>query len=596
MRFIIAIGVFVVAAIFLGIGVTQKLFFSGPEMITLSAEVEPNAAYVVIDGKTLTLHGTTPYVTVSGASKGNFVGYGRTSDVKAWIGKDKYEALGYSTNQSKFVLAAGKPLAQDPENPALTELPEQTITSPAGSDLWLGEASAQKAATVPTEVDKSMSVIIASDGTANAPGNVTISWPLPSAVPFATGFIVIGGVLALAGLILYLWALRHDRNSQGPRRRGSGPKPPKPRSLSMPTPKSLVSAAAKGRRGLPRGSSFIALGLAGALAIGLSSCSPFQAPQAPAADSTPSATPTPGIEGEPPAVTERQLGVILEKIANVVSSADSTLDATLSATRLIGPAQEIRAANYAIRKADGGVAALPALASSPITFVMPQATNAWPRQVIAVVQNEKDPSVPTMGLMMIQNSPRDNYHVEYLVTLEPNASVPTVAPANVGSALVMPDSKLLLISPDQLSAAYGSVLMQGEASPYYGLFDLTADSLVTQVGKAYKDQKVGSLSGRASVEFSQSPGTGVPMGLATLDSGAIVTVGLNEVETVKPTEAGASVSLEGQAKTLSGISSSPTGVESTYGLQLAFYVPPLGSTDKIRLLGYTQGLIAARGL
>jgi len=86
------------------------------------------------------------------------------------------------------------------------------------------------------------------------------------------------------------------------------------------------------------------------------------------------------------------------------------------------------------------------------------------------------------------------------------------------------------------------------------------------------------------------------MGLATLDSGAIVTVGLNEVETVKPTEAGASVSLEGQAKTLSGISSSPTGVESTYGLQLAFYVPPLGSTEKIRLLGYTQGLIAAKGL
>jgi hypothetical protein len=31
-------------------------------------------------------------------------------------------------------------------------------------------------------------------------------------------------------------------------------------------------------------------------------------------------------------------------------------------------------------------------------------------------------------------------------------------------------------------------------------------------------------------------------------------------------------------------------------LELAFYVPPLGSKDKIRLLGYTQGLISARGL
>jgi hypothetical protein len=216
--------------------------------------------------------------------------------------------------------------------------------------------------------------------------------------------------------------------------------------------------------------------------------------------------------------------------------------------------------------------------------------------VIAVVQNEADPSIPTMGIMMIQNSPRENYHVEYMVTLEPNASVPTVAPANVGSALVAPDSKLLLISPDQLSAAYGSVLASGVDSPYYGLFDLTADTLVTQVGKEYKDQKSSAISGRASIEFSQSAGSGAPLGLATLDSGAIVTVGLNEVESVRPTETGASVSLEGQAKLLSGITSSPTGVESTYGLQLAFYVPPLGSPDKIRLLGYTQGLIAARGL
>ena len=137
MRFIIAIGVFVVAAILLGIGVTQKLFFSGPEMITLSAEVKPNTPYMVIDGKTLTLHGNTPYITVSGASKGNFVGYGRTDDVKAWIGSDDFDALGYSTNQSKCVLAEGKPLVEDPENPALTELPEQTVISPAGSDLWL---------------------------------------------------------------------------------------------------------------------------------------------------------------------------------------------------------------------------------------------------------------------------------------------------------------------------------------------------------------------------------------------------------------------------------------------------------------------------
>jgi hypothetical protein len=593
-RFLIAIGVFTVAAVLLGVGVVQKLFFAGDEYTTLTTTVETNSPYLVIDGKTLTLHGTNPVITVSG-TKATFVGFGRSEDVAAWIGQDDYDVLKYSTKKNDFVFGEGKTKVVEPatvETPALTEAP---ILTPEGSDLWLGENVGKSTATLPTFLDSGMSAIIAADGKTNAPGNITIAWPLPSRIPFATGFIIGGGVLALIGLVLYLWALRHDRNSQGPRRRGKLPKPPKPRALSMPTPKSLVSAAPKGRRGISRGSSFVALGLAGVLTVGLSSCSPYNSGQGVVAP-TPTATESIEIDGQPPAVTERQLQRILSRISETVTAADTALDPALSASRLIGPAQEIRAANYAIRKADSSALALPELAASPITFTMPQATATWPRQVIAVVQNENDPSVPTMGLMMIQNSPRDNYHVEYMVTLEPNAQVPTVAPANVGSALVPPDSKLLLISPDQLSAAYGSVLTMGEASPYYGLFDFTADTLVTQVGKAYKDQKQASVAEHASLEFSQNAGSGTPLGLATMDSGAIVTVGLNEVETVRPTQAGASVSPEGQAKILSGVSSSTLGVESTYGLELAFYVPPLGSKDKIRLLGYTQGLISAKGL
>lgn len=594
MRFLIAIGVFTVAAVLLGVGVVQKVFFAGDEYTTLTTTVEPNAPYLVIDGKTLTLHGTNPVITVSGA-KETFVGFGRTEDVAAWIGTDDYDVLKYSTKKSDFVFGEGKSKVVESTNLETPALTEQPILTPAGSDLWLGEMVGKSTATLPTFLDNGMSAIIASNGTADAPGNVTIAWPLPSRIPFATGFIIGGGALALVGLVLYLWALRHDRNSQGPRRRGKLPKPPKPRALRMPTPKSLVSAAPKGRRGISRGSSFIALGLAGVLTVGLSSCSPYNSGQG-VVQPTPTATQSVEIDGQPPAVTERQLQRILSKISETVTAADVALDPALSATRLIGPAQEIRAANYSIRKTDSSVAALPELAASPITFTMPQATATWPRQVIAVVQNEQDPSVPTMGIMMIQNSPRENYHVEYMVTLEPNAQVPTVAPANVGSALVPADSKLLLISPDQLSAAYGSVLTQGAESPYYGLFDFTSDTLVTQVGKDYKSQKAASVAENASLEFSQNPGSGQPLGLATMDSGAIVTVGLNEVETVRPTQTGASVSPEGLAKILSGVSTSTTGIESTYGLELAFYVPPLGSKDKIRLLGYTQGLISARGL
>ncbi|MEK7663317.1 MAG: hypothetical protein AAB357_04025, partial [Actinomycetota bacterium] len=366
---------------------------------------ETNAPYMVIDGKTLTMHGTNPIITVSG-SKTAFVGFGRSEDVTGWIGSDDYDLLKYSTKKSDFVFGEGTAKNVEPtevETPALTE---QEILTPEGSDLWLGEASGKTTATLPTFLDSDMSAIIAADGKADAPGTVTIAWPLPSRVPFATGFIIGGGVAALIGLVLYLWALRHDRNSQGPRRRGKLPKPPKPRAIRMPTPKSLVSAAPKGRRGITRGSSFVALGLAGVLTLGLSSCSPYNSGQN-VAEPTPTATESVEIDGHPPAVTERQLQRILSRISQTVTDADAALDPALSGTRLIGPAQEIRAANYAIRKADSSVAALPKLAASPITFTMPQATANWPRQVIAVVQNENDPSVPTMGLMMIQNSPRE---------------------------------------------------------------------------------------------------------------------------------------------------------------------------------------------
>ena len=42
------------------------------------------------------------------------------------------------------------------------------------------------------------------------------------------------------------------------------------------------------------------------------------------------------------------------------------------------------------------------------------------------------------------------------------------------------------------------------------------------------------------------------------------------------------------------MTSSKTGIASTYGYQLAFYVPPAGSDQKITLLGFAQGLVSAK--
>jgi hypothetical protein len=86
----------------------------------------------------------------------------------------------------------------------------------------------------------------------------------------------------------------------------------------------------------------------------------------------------------------------------------------------------------------------------------------------------------------------------------------------------------------------------------------------------------------------------IPM--VTNDSGAIVATYLTETEKVTPVEAGALINAEGAVKSLAGVSSTTKGTMATYGNQLLFYVPPVGSDQKIVLIGWASALIAAREL
>lgn len=607
MRFIASIGAFVLAAVLLGTGFTQKIFFSAPDFAALSTSVEEQAAYTVINGDVLNSNPGLQTVTVGGSDVG-FIGYGRTADVLAWLQGSDYTTITYDTKTnvlgSQLVVGAaaetdagssGTP-AQVPVTPVVN-----SIVNPAGSDLWLGERVGENSVSLPLNADASMSVIIASDGVADAPADIRISWPIPDQTPFATIFIISGGIFLVAGLLMLMWALNKMKNQNGPKRRGKAtrmPRAPKPQKLSQRGRSSSpqILPPVKGRRALQNRAALFVIPLGLTFALGLASCaSPYQTGQGETTP-TPTATAAAGEDAPLPDVSEAQLTRILSRVSEAVASADKDLDPAIAATRLVGPALEIRAANYAMRAVDSNVPALPVIPASPVTFVMPQATTSWPRYVTAVIQDPTDTTVPTTGLVLVQESPRENYHVEYALVLEPNAIVPEIAPATIGSAEVAPDSKLLLLQPNQLAAAYGDILMKGDSSPYAGLFDGAADSLRAQIGLPYKDAKRAAIGDKASIEFTQAPGSGVPISLATNDSGAIVTVSLNENETVRPTEAGAIVNAEGQTKVLSGISTSGSGIESTYGIQLSFYVPPLGSTEKIRLLGFSQGLIAARGL
>jgi hypothetical protein len=600
-RFVLAIVAFVLAAVMIMLGIAQRTVFLEPASTSLSATVEGGVKYAVIDSKALTAFPGSQMITVTGSGK-VFVAYGRSADVKAWLGGDPYDLIGHTAGASALTSRFIEATVQPAPDSAAGGAPVVVNPDPAGSDLWLGELTADRRLSTTINVPAGISVLVASDGTTPAPTNLTVSWPTDNATPWAGPLIVGGALLLLLGLVLYLWALYHLRRSRGPRR--NLPRGPRmPRLPRVPRPRTIKASEITGpRRSITR--SLVAV-VPVMLVSGLvlSGCS---------ADFWPSGHPSPGAVASPtagatdvpaavkdvppPAVTVPQLERIVRKIAVLTTAADAKLDTASITTRFTGPALEQRLANYKIRKAIPKFTALPALPASPLTLTLPQQSATWPRVVMTVIQNEDDPAIAPTALVMRQETPRANYLVEYAVQLEAAAQVPDVAPATIGAPIIAPDSKLLLLPPDQIAAAYADILLKGEKSTWYDLFEAKGDTFRGQVGLEQKIAKRKALPKTASIAFGAVVGTGSTVALATNDSGSIVAVSLNETETVKPVASGATVSPEGASKALSGVSATAKGIRSTYGEQLLFHVPAAGSTDKIVLLGFSQGLIASAEL
>lgn len=635
-RFVFAIVAFVAAAVMIMLGLAQKATLEESTTATLATTVDSGTPYTVIEPSALMANRGSQTLKISGSDP-IFLAYGRSSDVTAWLGDDPYTAVTHKRGAARLTVteqradagdgeSAASPAPSEPAAEPATEPPapadgatpapagedEDVFANPAGSDLWLEEFTADKELTTTVNIPKGISILVASDGTEPAPEKIAISWPVSKAAPWADPLIIGGGVLGVIGLILYLWALLHLRRSRRPRR--NVPRGPRmPRLPRAPRPKTIKANQILGSKGSitqsvattrPRTLRRTLLGVTPVLVVSgllLSGCTPdLASSKKPTVEASitanPDATAAPDAAKDvlPPAVTEQQLARIIRKTAVLTADADATLNADTLATRFTGPALEQRAANYKIRAAIADHPALPALPAAPVTFTLPQQASGWPRVVMGVVQNEDDPTVAPTAVVMRQASPRENYLIEYAVQLE--TEVPPVAPAVIGAPPVAPDSKLLMMAPQDLAAAYADILSQGEASPSFAAFEAEGDTFRTQVGLEYRNAKKAALPTTASIEFATVPGDGRIVALATNDSGALVAVSIRETETVKPIDQGATVSPEKASKALSGVEATAKGIQSTYSDQLLFHIPAAGSGEKIVLLGFAQGLISSAEL
>lgn len=589
MRFVIAIVMFITAAVMITVGIAQRTVLAPPDAVTHSVEVTGGAPITIIDGETLNSIDGRQTIELSGS--GTIVAaYGRTVDITAWVGDARHAVVSFDGETGELVSTV-----VDGED---AELPD-----PFGSDLWLDdyrdEGSMRLAVTVPPDV----SFVIASDGIGPAPTDVQLSWPLDDSNPISGWLIVLGGVVLVIGLIVLLWSIHHMRSTRGPRRKM--PKVPKQKPIrpSKPKPMSTTDSPRRSTRtGMAAAPAIaIVLALVGGGSAATASTTPTPTPTPDSTAPAETGEPTPQPQGDPiPAITPRQVDRIIERVVVSIAEADAALDPAIAAERLTGAALELRTADYAIRAADTAiVSTLPVIPEDfSVVLALPQQIPAdgagWPRTVFAVVKapdSEETEAQPAIGLMLTQASARENYKVESFLTLQ--SDIPEVAEQAIGAAKLAPDSALLATAPADVAADYADVLMNDTASESFELFDLTEDTLVPLWGLASMQAIQAALPTVAQAAFTTSPGEGTVIALATFDAGAIVAVDLRQEVTVTPTEAGATVSPTGSVLALSGVGSSERGVVATYGAQLLFSVPPVGSTEKMVLLGYSQGLVAA---
>ncbi|MEF2978786.1 hypothetical protein [Subtercola sp. YIM 133946] len=611
MRFILAIIAFVIALAFIGIGIAQRTVFLPPSSVSVQTTQDSGSPYLFISSDTLLAESGDQTVTFSGSPK-VFAAYGRTDDVKAWLSGSSYADLTVTPGDKPALVSTT--VAADPDGAANVA---SGSADPAGSDLWLEQYTTDTSMMRTFNLPAGYSLIVADDGTAPAPTTVSISWPLDDSTPLAVPFLLTGAIFLVAGLILLLLGLRHMKKSQGPRRKQ--PALPKGKRFSSSRTNGVESGVRRGRRSITK--SVAVLVPASILsALVLSGCSTQTLPAAFADTATPApvstsdtgtttdtGTPTPvdtdsptpvptPDQGPAPVVSEAQLNTILGKVSEVTTAADAASDATALAARMTGPALDLRTETYTIRAADADYPAQPAIPTGPASVVLPQASDTWPRTVFAIAENPADPTVAPLSLMMTQDTPRSQYKVYYAIPLEPSTTLPPVAPATVGTSRLDNDTKLLSMTPDDVVAGYADILAIGDQSPSFNSFDATGDTLRTSVGADYKATTKANLPNTASIDFAKVAAPGQTVALATNQSGAIVAANIRESVTVKPVEAGATVSPTGAVKAASGVTETSKGTEAIYDYQLLFYVPASGSTSKVQLLGFAQGLLSAKEL
>ncbi|TLM82468.1 hypothetical protein FDW83_12740 [Pseudarthrobacter sp. NamE2] len=552
-----------VALVLLGLltllaGIGQKTIWAPSETFTAAAPADTaEAPLTVIDQKLRTLHGGTVKINIEG--DGNFLlAAGRPDDVDAWVGQTAHNTI-------SGVSEDGKSLQVEHSDG------EAAAPNPAGSDLWVSTESAsgelEYSWTPPADGD--WTLLLASDGTQPAPASVSMTFPNDTSTPWAIPLMLLGGLMIIGGIVL---ALLSARKPAGGVDGGSAVQRARPKA-----------AAGTGSAGSSR-ATMVAAGLTAAVLAGTGTAAVAATP---APEPSGTSAPAAGAEAAP-VLLDAQFRRILEQVASAADAGDAAKDAAQLAGRVGGTELEVRTQNYKIRSQVGSYEARMPVRSTKLLTTVVTTERDWPRSVMAVTQGEGN-VVPQL-LTLVQQSPRENYKLVEATPLQPGATLPTIsrtgtetlAPADKTGLLYSGEEALSGLA-DRLTTAespFKDKLVEGESSPYI------ADTLSYQA-EVVKAGENGNFS------FTHKVVPESTVVFRTEDGGALVLGRINFGFEGTPKAAGDKLTIGDDAAALAGGKETTTGMVLDFAESVAVYVPPAGSTDPMKLVAATRGLVGA---
>jgi hypothetical protein len=403
---------------------------------------------------------------------------------------------------------------------------------------------------------------------------VSMTFPNDTSTPWAVPLMIIGGLLILAGIALAILSAR-TRNGDGDGHESAFAK----------RARAKAETRSSARLGMV-GTGIVTAAVTAAVVAGTGAVANATTP-APSSDPTASST-----EGAAPAssrvLLDAQFRRILEQVSSAVDAGDAAKDAGKLADRLAGTELEVRTQNYKIRSQVGAYEARMPVRSTKLLTTVVTSQRQWPRQVLAVTQG--DGNVVPQLLTLVQASPRENYKLVETTPLQPGTTFPSIERGGT-ETLAASDKTGLLYSgeealaglADRLTSADSSFkdkLVEGESSPYI------ADTLSYQA-EVVKSGENGNFS------FTHKVVPESTVVFRTADGGALVLGRLNFAFDGTPKASGDKLTIGDDAAALAGGKETTTGMVLNFAESMALYVPPAGSTDPIKLVAATRGLVGA---